>query len=194
MDGCNVSAKSAAGVVVSNETLGELKRTKVHSCATDGIRIESRSNCFVEGCLVTGNGHAELLTTDGGTGTIRNNKFIGTAGTAPGGKGGGGRARSGGSYGILIENGGKATIENNEVCKHEEPEIEVWGAGAEVMSVGNNIHSSQKSGVFVHTKGVMTSENNNIYKNKKVGLQVKNGGRLLSTKDVARANLHGIWL
>ena len=75
-----------------------------------------------------------------------------------------------------------------------EPEIEVWGPGAEVMCVGNNIHSSQKSGVFVHSSGVLTSENNNIYKNKKVGLQVKNGGRLHSTKDVVRANVHGIWL
>lgn len=188
MDGCAVSSRSAAGVVIGNETLGELKRTKVHSCATDGIRIESRSNCFVEGCLITGNGHAELLTTAGSTGTIRNNKFIGIAGGASGGKGG----RCG--HGILIENGGKATIENNEVCKHVEPEIEVWGPGAEVMCVGNNIHSSQKSGVFVHSSGVLTSENNNIYKNKKVGLQVKNGGRLLSTKDVVRANVHGIWL
>jgi parallel beta-helix repeat protein len=198
MDGCSVTAGSAAGVVVGNETLGEVKRTKIHSCATDGIRIESRSNCFVEGCLVTGNAHAELLVTDAATGTIRNNKFIGTAGAGAGpaasGRGGGGGGGGQSSHGILVENGGKATVENNEVCKHAEPEIEVWGAGAEVMSVGNNIHSSLKSGVFVHTSGLMTSENNNIYKHKKVGLQVKNMGRLLSTKDVVRANVHGIWL
>lgn len=111
MDGCNVTSGSAAGVVVGNETLGEVKRTKVHSCRTDGIRIESRSNCFMEGCLVTGNLHAELLVTDTGTVTVRNNKFIG------------GNTGKVASHGVLVENGGKATIENNEICKHGEPEL-----------------------------------------------------------------------
>ena len=182
MDGCNVTSGSATGVVVGTETLGEVKRTKIHSCRTDGIRIESRANCFMEGCLITGNLHAELLVTETGTATVRNNKFIG------------GNTGKVASHGILVENAGKATIENNEICKHGEPELEVWGAGTEVMSVGNNIHSSGKSGVFVHTSGLLTSENNNIYKNKKVGVQVKNMGRLISTQDVARANVHGIWL
>eukprot|EP01047_Picozoa_sp_COSAG01_P003643 COSAG01_NODE_110_length_25904_cov_154.158806_5_plen_166_part_00 len=97
---------------------------------------------FVEGCLAIGNLHANVLIADNAVGTLRNNKIIG-------GETGHVRPQSssqrapvwrwvychaalslhaglrGGWQGILIENNGKATIENNEVCGHAEPNIEV---------------------------------------------------------------------
>ena len=51
----------------------------------------------------------------------------------------------------MIQDHGKATIENNDISNHSEPNLEIWG-GAEAMTVRNNIHGSQQSGIFVHSK------------------------------------------
>ena len=61
--------------------------------------------------MAVGNAHANVLITGEAVGTLRNNKIVG-------GKTG---------HGILLENQGKATIENNDISGHVEPNIEIWG-------------------------------------------------------------------
>ena len=54
---------------------------------------------------------------------------------------------------------------------------------------------SKQSGIFVHTRGVLTCENDNIFQNAKAGVQVKNTGQVFATKNVIRKNGHvGIWI
>ena len=58
-----------------------------------------------------------------------------------------------------------------------------------------SVVGSKQSGIFVHTRGVLTCENDNIFQNAKAGVQVKNTGQVFATKNVIRKNGHvGIWI
>ena len=39
LDGCNVSSATGSGCIFTAETLGEVKRTKLHGCPGDGLRL-----------------------------------------------------------------------------------------------------------------------------------------------------------
>lgn len=104
------------------------------------------------------------------------------------------RIQDGRECGILIYDGGRGTLEDNEIFSNQLAGIETKTGGDPIVR-RNQIHSGRACGIFVNENGRGTFEENEIASSAEMGIEVSEGGDPVVRRNrVHDGKLGGVWV
>lgn len=146
-------------VLIARTGMGRIENLTLRQLGGAGFAVWiARGRIEVIDCDITSRGFTCVAIAGGANPVLRGN-----------------RIHDGSSAGILVHDGGRGLIENNDVVANGRPGMEVRAGGDPIVR-GNRIHDGKQAGIHVHSEGRGTFEDNDVFANAYAGMEVKAGG------------------
>ncbi len=216
LEGCDISSRSSACVVIYGGALPRLRLNQIHGGGAAGIFLYENARGTIEDNEIFGNALSGVEISDGADPILRRNRIYNgkSAGIFLYGNARGfiedneifgnqsanlvimeesdpvirrNRIHGGKVSGIFIHSNGRGTLEDNEISGNAFAGVEIK-AGADPILRRNRIHTGKQSGVFVHTSGRGTLEDNEIHGNGYRGVEITTKGSPIIRRNRLYAN------
>jgi parallel beta-helix repeat protein len=183
----DIFANTLSGVEIRRGGDPTLRNNRIHDGKVNGVLVNEggkgtleNNDIFANSSIVGGGGFPGVgIAGEGANPTLRNNRIHD-------GKGGG----------VLVNNGGKGTLEDNDISANTLSGVEINGEDSDPTLRRNRIHDGKEAGVLVNEGGKGTLEDNDIFANTLVGVEIRGEGShpTLRNNRINKNGNVGVWV
>lgn len=154
LEGCDISSRAGACVVIRKGADPRLRRNKIRNGPESGVLVYDGGLGTLEDNEITGNGSTGVDVSEGGDPVLRRNQIHGNS-----------------EGGVYVFDGGLGTLEDNEISGNERAGVEIASDGNPTVR-GNRINRNSYQGVWIYDGGKGVVEDNDLNGNAQGALSI----------------------